>query len=86
MRARVGNFLQVFRFRIAEVARLRNDDVEITQILNVVTEALQLFIQVCIAQRRRTHVYTAAVGAEIHWHTHNRYFRHTYIVPSGGRR
>src|SRR5437773_1659567 len=81
--AGVGDFLQVLRFGIAEVMSFRNDHVEVAQVLHVVTEALQLFIQVRVAQRGRSHIDTTPVGSEIHGHAYNRHFQHTYIVPSG---
>ena len=83
MRTRVGNFFQIFGSRISEVMRFRDDHIEIAQILDFIAEPLQLFIQVCVAQSRGTHVDTPSVSPEIHGHTNNRYFLHVLIVACG---
>ena len=79
MTARVGDFFEVFCFWIAEVVRFRNDDVEIAEVLHLVSQRLKFFVQICISQGRRPHVDPAPVRAEIHRHANDRYFLHILL-------
>jgi hypothetical protein len=67
--AGVRDFEQVFGFGIAVMAGFGDDDVHVAKVIHLITEFLQLFIQVGIAQRRRPHIHAAPVRAEIHGHS-----------------
>ena len=50
VRARVGDFFEVFRFWVAEVVGFRNDHVQIAEVLHLVSQRLKFFVQIRISQ------------------------------------
>src|SRR5213593_3602966 len=80
MRARVRNLFQVLGVRIAEMPGFRNNDIQVTEVVYLVAQGLQLFVQIRVTQRGGAHIYSATVRAEIHRHTNDRNLGHTSIV------
>src|SRR5437867_6164173 len=80
MRARVRNLFQVLGVRIAEMPGFRNNDIQVTEVVYLVAQGLQPFVQIRVTQRRGAHIYPATVRAQIHRHTNDRNLGHTSIV------
>ena len=64
MGAGISDLFQVFGVRVAEMARFRDDHIQVAQVLNLVAQFRQAFVQIRVPIRggRRDHARRAAAS------------------------
>src|SRR4051794_40748742 len=67
---------------IAVMMGFRNNDVNIAEVLYVITQFRQVPVDIGITQGGRPHIHAAAVRTQVHGYTDDRNFGHINIVPS----